>query len=79
MWMSLPTVYAALLIGAVILATAVCGGEPESGDVQRVPGMGQRELSGATPEPATVEPQQAQDRSTIYRYSGGPRGRRHNH
>ena len=59
MWMSLPTVYAALLIGAVILATAVCGGEPESGDVERVPGMGQRELSGATPEPATVEPQQA--------------------
>ena len=54
------TAYASVLLGAAILATVVCGGEPESGDVERVPGMGQRELSGATPEPATVEPQQVQ-------------------
>ena len=54
------TAYAALLLGATILATAVCGGEPESGDVERAPGKGQRESSGATAEPATAEGRQVQ-------------------
>ena len=60
MRISRSTAYAALLLGAVILATVGCGGEPEYGDVERAPDMGQRELSGATVEPATAEPQQVQ-------------------
>ena len=54
------TAYAALLLWAVILATVVCGGEPDSGDVERAPGMDQMESSGATAEPATAEPRQVQ-------------------
>ena len=54
------TAYAALLLWAVILATVVCSGEPDSGDVEPAPGMDQMESSGATAEPATAEPRQVQ-------------------
>ena len=55
-----PTAYTVLILGTLILATMGCGRGPESGDVDRDPGMGQREFSSATVESAVGGQQQAQ-------------------
>ena len=60
MRMSLSKAYAALLLGAVTLATIACGIGGDADEVERTPDMEHMESSGATVDTATTEPQLVQ-------------------